>query len=573
MKNIYIFAFLLCYGTVFSQDEGIPYRNQTITSKPASLQKTSFALGGTYTIGGSSPDYANFATAISALVTQGVTAPVQFLIRAGIYNEQISIGQVPGISSINNVQFISENGDSTSVKLTFASSSASLNNYTLQLNDADHISFTSITFERSGTDDYSTVVELTGGCDSITFSNNLFTGPAGLNTINATGSKSGIYSDNTINNNDLNILSNRFTGNANGIWVGGNSAGPFADGLMISNNIFSTFYVGAFALYQNSPVISGNNIVRNDLNSTLDFYGISLRYITGSEEVTGNRVICYKGGYGIRFRDAVSLAGNEGLLANNMVQIGDPNIGRGISLEDDCAYKLVYHNSVSYNQVNTTGRAFNVEGTATSNITLKNNCFSNSGGGITIYITTGATAGITASDYNCMYTTGLVYAYWATNLSGLTAWQVVTSGYDQHSLSVNPGFFSLTDLHVNSATLDNAGTSVGITIDYDGDSRNPTTPDIGADEFTFSAINEMENSYLSLSPNPMRSTTLIKIDDASSAHKLQVLNSAGQLVREEIFTGSSYTFSREDIDSGIYFLKVTNVKSQVSGIQKLVITE
>lgn len=572
MKYIFIFAFLFCYGTAFTQDDGIPFRSQTVTPDPSSLSRTSVALGGTYTIGGTSPDYANFTAAVSALVSQGVSAPVQFLIRPGIYNEQISISQVPGVSSVNIVQFVSENGDSTSVKLTNASSSASLNNYTLQLNGADYISFSSITIERSGTADYSSVVELVGGCDNNTFSNNVFIGPSGVAAINSTGSRSGIYADNTVNNDNLIIVANRFMGNANGLWIGGNSAGPFAVGLVISDNVFNTFYVGAFALYQNSPVVSGNDIVRNDLNSTLDFYGISLRYITGGEQVTGNRVICYKGSYGIRYRDAVSVAGSEGLLANNMVQIGDANIGRGISLEDDCAYKLVYHNSVSYNQTNTTGRAFNVEGTATSNIVLKNNCFSNSGGGITIYITTGATAGITASDYNCMYTTGLVYAYWATNLSGLTAWQVVTSGYDQNSLSVNPGFFSQTDLHVNTVALDNAGTGLGVTTDYDGDARNATTPDIGADEFTFSSIGEIENNYFSVSPNPMKSTTLIKMDD-SSAHTLQVLNSAGQLVKEESFTGSSYLLSKENLASGIYFLKVTNLKSQEHGIQKLIVTE
>ena len=63
---------------------------------------------------------------------------------------------------------------------------------------------------------------------------------------------------------------------------------------------------------------------------------------------------------------------------------------------------------------------------------------------------------------------------------------------DSASISENPPFLSTTGssanfLHINTATptqLESGASPIsGITDDFDGDIRNVTTPDIGADEF------------------------------------------------------------------------------------------
>jgi|GEM_PF-1696827 len=66
----------------------------------------------------------------------------------------------------------------------------------------------------------------------------------------------------------------------------------------------------------------------------------------------------------------------------------------------------------------------------------------------------------------------------------LAGWQTATS-QDANSKSVDPLFVSPTDLHLqSSSSLDNQGTPiVGITNDFDNNTRNAATPDIGADEF------------------------------------------------------------------------------------------
>ena len=68
----------------------------------------------------------------------------------------------------------------------------------------------------------------------------------------------------------------------------------------------------------------------------------------------------------------------------------------------------------------------------------------------------------------------------------MVGWQNAT-GTDLNSISDSVAFTSSTDLHIPNGTitaLESAGTPiVGITTDIDGQTRNASTPDIGADEF------------------------------------------------------------------------------------------
>ena len=55
---------------------------------------------------------------------------------------------------------------------------------------------------------------------------------------------------------------------------------------------------------------------------------------------------------------------------------------------------------------------------------------------------------------------------------------------DTNSVSVDPGYLSATDLHVTNQLLNGTGTYfAAYPTDMDGQARNSTTPDIGADEF------------------------------------------------------------------------------------------
>lgn len=134
---------------------------------------------------------------------------------------------------------------------------------------------------------------------------------------------------------------------------------------------------------------------------------------------------------------------------------------------------------------------------------IKNNIFSNTrtttgtGFDVAIANTNAAATGwaATASNYNDLYNAVPAnLTQWlgaaAINNMTLATWQAAQpggSGGDANSVSILPVFTSNIDLHLGSAsncTLDGLGTPISVTVDYDNETRNVTTPDIGADEFT-----------------------------------------------------------------------------------------
>ncbi|MEK7254246.1 MAG: hypothetical protein AAB316_05840, partial [Bacteroidota bacterium] len=66
------------------------------------------ALSGVYTIGGTTPDFLDFQSAVTAMTLGGVVGAVTFNVRTGEYEEQISIPQITGASMTNTVTFQSE---------------------------------------------------------------------------------------------------------------------------------------------------------------------------------------------------------------------------------------------------------------------------------------------------------------------------------------------------------------------------------------------------------------------------------------------------------------------------------
>ncbi len=139
------------------------------------------------------------------------------------------------------------------------------------------------------------------------------------------------------------------------------------------------------------------------------------------------------------------------------------------------------------------------------------NARSNASGGIANFAIRSAApnAGLT-SNYNDLYVTGtdgFVGLFGATPELTLNDWQMAT-GQDANSISANPQFVSPTgpaptlpppmpnlpppmpvDLHITCASpADGAGNPVvGITTDFDNDTRDATNPDIGADEINLNA--------------------------------------------------------------------------------------
>ena len=123
---------------------------------------------------------------------------------------------------------------------------------------------------------------------------------------------------------------------------------------------------------------------------------------------------------------------------------------------------------------------------------IKNNIIANTqtggaaaGSRYAIYSANSGNGIFSAIDYNDYYSNGTNLGFIGGARATLTDIQN-GFGSNLNSINVLPNFISSTDLHLTTAncSIDNRGTPVSITTDIDAATRDVTTPDIGADEFT-----------------------------------------------------------------------------------------
>lgn len=528
------------------------------------------ALSGSYTIGGSLPDYSSIGGAFQDLENCGVCSPVEFVIRPGVYPQQLVLHEVPGSSFTNTVSFYAENNDSMAVSIEVPSATTSADNYTIKLDGASHIIFHHLTFIRSGTGVFSTILDISGISNDIRIYNNRFLGPTSVSTANADGSRSCIFSPAGAGGNDRLIENNYFLGNANGLWINGDNVNH-STGMRVFNNYFENFYVGAFLLYQDGPEVSGNTMVRSVSTSTIDYYGISLRFCSDRVLVSKNKITAYTGSWGIRLRDCVADATDRGWVVNNFVQIGTANTGRGISLEDNCGYQNIVHNSVHYNGTNVNnGRGFFLDGAGTVGIVLLNNIFVNSGGGFAWYVSDAAQAGLVNSNHNCLYSSGTL-AYWNGTQADLALLRSA-SGLELNSVSGDPMFTSATNLHASGSILAGQGFPLAFVVDdIDGDLRHPNFPDIGADEFSFVGLpTSQQLSQIQLYPNPARDYVFINwINVVSAETEVRIFDLMGKVAGIQSIVPEGTGTLRLDIhtlSAGLYIVKMKSGHESYSAL-------
>ena len=519
------------------------------------MNEVGSGLNGLYYVNIISPaDFYSIYDVADALFNRGVCGPTSIVLDVGLMNLKLRIHDVVGTSAVNTVEFSTIVSDSTQFILEYPSTAFPDSNYVVSIQNASYITFRHMTFSRTGTEENSTAVQIDGNSSHISFKNCRFIGPSSFTTTNTTGTQSAIFNPGTDDWDGLEVRNCYFQNNSNGLWVNGSMTHD-AQNTVIENNVFETFYVGAFILYQDAPVISGNTIVRNSLTSTVDFYPISVRYGVGAIQITNNKITGYTGSYGIRLRSFIAPPPFNGLIANNFVQVGGSSIGRGISLEESCAGIDIFHNSVNTTGGNSTfGRAMVVEGPSTANLRILNNIFVNTSTGYAYYVATTATTGVTLSDHNCLSTSGTNLAFWGGDYANLPALQAATS-MDAHSVNGNPLFVSASDLHASAGILANAGSSIpAIAFDIDGDARDLATPDIGADEFTPVGIESVfGGNDWHIYPNPASDYLYMELQASQSGYFRICDLSGKELFVENVNQGLNSILIPENIRTGVYF--------------------
>ena len=434
------------------------------------------ALNGAYTIGGASPSYATFSAAVTDLTTIGVCGAVTFNVRSGTYNEKVHITGIPGSSTSNKITFQSQVADSSKVILSQASSPSATNNYTLQLDSASNITFKQITIQRTGASSNGVVVEIKNKSCNNTFTESRFTGVKALSLV---PEKSIIYSGSDQDTGNI-ISGNLFKYGSYGIYMSGTDAANIEQGTIIKGNTIDSAYgTGILLLWESAPSVTQNSIT--DISSKTG-NGIFMDSCVNGATALKNIINMPKGGYGIYATYTIGTSAKNSLIANNFITVSGTGTSYGIYSTEDNKTNY-YYNSILVNNTNSSSSAGYFDAPTTSGtINVKNNNFVNKGGG---YATNIESTTLVTGDYNDLYTSGSsIGNYNGTDYSNLAAWQTGAS-MDAHSVSVDPSYTSSSDLHASAAGIDGKATPIAtVKDDIDGQTRNATTPDIGADEFT-----------------------------------------------------------------------------------------
>jgi hypothetical protein len=431
-------------------------------------------LSGTYTIGGTSPDYNTFSDAVTALVNNGVSGPVVFSVASGTYTEQITIPAISGASAGNTITFVSSSGNNTDVILTWAASSDAAN-YTLKLDGAAHINFKGITLQATGTT-YARVVSLARGASHITFSNNRLVGKPGLSEL--VFANIATYGDPP--STDITFLDNRFENGKRSISLSGGYNDYISNTLADHNDFINPSEHAIHIEYSKHSFISHNRI-----ESNLHITGIHIQGLTSGDTLTKNTILLQAGGLGIHFYSTKQV-NDTTLISNNFIYLNTTIADHAIDI-----YSVQAPIKILYNTVHITGKNkysyclyTNGNGTKTYKMVL-NNILANDADGMAFFYYYLPDR----SDHNNLWSNGqYVLNYYNGSGFDLAYWQN-NFHYDLHSQPCNPYFVNNDSWEVQNPALDGSALPVsGIESDIEGKIRNTTHPDIGAWEFTPSPV-------------------------------------------------------------------------------------
>ena len=211
----------------------------------------------------------------------------------------------------------------------------------------------------------------------------------------------------------------------------------------------------------------------------------------------------------------------------------------------------VYYNTI-YLTGSSTGTNFGtaaIYANTTPTLTLANNIFVNnttpSGTGkAAVYqrSSTTLTTYSNSSNNNNFYASNaaaVIYYDGTTSYASFPAYKTAMATRDQASFTENPTFVSSTTgsdptyLHINitvGTQLESGGTPItGISDDFDGDTRNATTPDVGADEFAGKPAAVVAVTSVSINPTgsqctPTARTVTATVTSGATAITSVVLN-------------------------------------------------
>jgi hypothetical protein len=416
-------------------------------------------MAGTYTIGGTDPDFTTIHSAVAQVVLNGVNGPTNFILRNGTYDETIQFATIPGASAINIVTFTGETTDSNLVLINGATTAEYPNS--LRLDFLEYVTFKSLTIRQLANVNNNAVVFVNRG-KYIRFEHCVLWGH-GSTTSSATDYVIQGCADSGF------VVRNSYIRGANeGLSISNGSSISHRD-VLIENNNFQT---GGRQLFMNGGAFS---VVRNNYFSSRVLYQSHSR-----GQFYGNRV------YGtLQIISSSGWADYPFRIYNNQIYRTGADLGATYALRIGSSYHLeIYNNTIAINSTNA-GFALYAEATfsSTDPISIINNNIyridSNSTNHLFRIPNAVAYAEGIECDYNNFFSKGPNFM---NEYPSFTDWTTAT-GFDAHSTTLNPQIVLGEDLLIANPALFNTGTPISyITTDIRGTSRNLQQPTVGAFE-------------------------------------------------------------------------------------------
>ncbi|MBN1446283.1 MAG: T9SS type A sorting domain-containing protein [Bacteroidetes bacterium] len=453
-------------------------------------------LAGSYTIGGASPDYATFEDAVDALETYGVCGAVTFTVASGTYFEELDISPIPGASATSTITFDGGSGNAATRILTTSQSGIGA---TLMLDGADYLRFRNLTITSTGLS-YGTAVWFTGGADHNVIENCILesstsAASSNMTTVVGSASKTSISTSGTTGSFNR-LENNSIRGGYYGIyWRGSGTTDTTQNksNQYIGNEVTDWYYYGMYSYYSNALVLDQNRFERRS-SATTSAYGLYIYYANLGPQITGNLVI--GNAYGLRLyyannaHSSYALTEPRAKIYNNMFIAADQSTS---SRYGTYVYRPQYtdfwHNNII---VNSTGSSY-VAGyfytySGYQSVDIRNNMFVSSSPSTASYLLyINEPSVVTGLDHNLYYAPAGPGAGNYFYLGGSTySWNTLPkTTWNANSVWGEPYFIQdLSDLHARSPQAYLAGIGIPeVSTDYDGETRNSSTPCIGADEF------------------------------------------------------------------------------------------
>ena len=507
-------------------------------------------LSGTYTVGGSMPDYPTLTAAVNALNNQGANGNVTFDIRPGTYTGKYELGTITG--NPGTLTFRNASNGAQAVNLEH-DASGSGDNYIFRIDGTDGITFDRLTF-RPLDFSYARAIHFFNEILGLTITQCTFHGSP-----NPSGSA---YFDRILvqcdqmnvgtndNAQDVSITENSF--------LSGNTAlqlefrgfgGARSQNLLIEGNEFLD-QVGTGINIQNANgEITGNLIA----TAVGNFY-VALRtsYVDGGSSITRNTVnaVSMNSCTGLEIGNTQSTLNN--LIANNMVYVASDGETWGLAVYNLWGMNIAHNSVLVADGDASLAFAF----THISNfpdgqdVEIRNNVFSNTSGGAAY--NTNLAANINAEDHNDLFSSGAVLAaVEGTTYATLAAYQAATN-LGQGDVDTDPVFPAQPDLHQNSCVLDGLGQYTALVpTDFDGQARNNPACDMGADEYT-------ANSNAVQAPTITIQSSELPYDLGLNASFITYSWNTGSTTPTTTITqGGNYTCNVMDVNLCSYSVNVT----------------